>query len=450
MPLTCFKAYDIRGKLGTELNEEIAYRIGRGYAQWLKPKMVVVGGDARLTSEPLKRALARGLQDEGVDVLDVGLIGTEQIYFATAHLKTDGGIVVTASHNPIDYNGMKMVREGSRPISIDTGLAQIRDFAEQCDISTATASKGSLKSVDCNAAYIEHLLGYIDRSAMKPLKIVVNAGNGVAGPVIDMLEPHLPFEFIKLHHQPDGTFPNGIPNPLLPENRYQTSELVKQHNADFGLAWDGDFDRCFFFDESGQFIEGYYLVGLLATAFLAREPGARIVHDPRLVWNTLDVCQQHGGNPVQSKCGHTFIKQVMREQDAAYGGEMSAHHYFRDFFYCDSGMIPWLLIAALISSSGKSLSQLVGERMALYPCSGEINSTVEDAGTVMSEIALRYQRDALTTDKIDGISMEFTDWRFNLRMSNTEPVVRLNVEARSAALVDEKTAELLAQIRTTS
>jgi len=310
MKLTCFKAYDIRGQLGTELNEDIVYRIGRAFAEYLKPKTVVVGGDVRETSESLKQAVARGLQDAGTDVIDIGMCGTEEIYFATSHLKTDGGIVVTASHNPIDYNGMKMVREGSRPISGDTGLNDVQAMAEANDFPPVDeAKRGQYRKESIEDAYVEHLLSYVDKDKLKPLKLVVNAGNGAAGHVIDALEPHLPmFEFIKVHHEPDATFPNGIPNPLLRENRASTSEAVIKHGADMGIAWDGDFDRCFLFDEKGEFTEGYYIVGLLAEAFLLKVPGSKIIHDPRLTWNTIDICEKHGGKAIQSKTGH-FVHQ---------------------------------------------------------------------------------------------------------------------------------------------
>ncbi|MCP5172536.1 MAG: phosphomannomutase CpsG [Pseudomonadales bacterium] len=445
--ITCFKAYDIRGKLGSELNSEVAYRVGRAYAQWLKPETVIVGGDIRPTSEELKMALAEGLRDEGVNVLDIGLCGTEEVYFATSYLKTSGGIMVTASHNPLNYNGLKLVREDSRPVSADTGLVEIRKLAEACDISRLpTAEKGTYNSANCFPAYIEHLLSCLNVSSLKPLKIVVNAGNGNAGPVLDGLEKHLPFEFIKVYHQPDGSFPNGIPNPLLPENRHHTADAVIEHQADLGIAWDGDFDRCFFFDENGSFIEGYYIVGLLAEAFLRKQPGAKIVHDPRLTWNTIDVCEQHGGRAVQSKCGHAFMKQVMREQDAAYGGEMSAHHYFRDFAYCDSGMIPWLLVAELMGVTGYTMSQLIGERAKKFPCSGEINRVVADAAEILKQVESRFANEATSIEHIDGVSMTFSDWRFNLRMSNTEPVVRLNIEARAYQRVEEKTRQILAML----
>ncbi len=445
MTLTCFKAYDIRGKLGEELNEDIVYRIGRAYAQYIKPKTVVVGGDVRLTSKALKTALSNGLRDEGVDVIDIGMAGTEEIYFATSHLKTDGGIEITASHNPIDYNGMKLVRAGSKPISGDTGLNEIKRLAETNQFAVADFStRGSLTEVSIIDAYVQHLLGYIDVSALRPLRLVVNAGNGAAGHVIDAIEKYLPFTFIKINHEPDGTFPNGIPNPLLFENRASTSEAVIAHKADMGIAWDGDFDRCFLFDETGQFTEGYYIVGLLAEAFLLKNPGSKIIHDPRLTWNTLDIANRNGGQAIQSKTGHAFIKERMRSEDAVYGGEMSAHHYFRDFFYCDSGMIPWLLVCELICRKQQTLSAMLADRIAKFPSPGEINSHVADAKAAIQKVLAHYEKDAKLIDKTDGISLEFDDWRFNLRMSNTEPVVRLNVESRgNKQLVEQKTTEVL-------
>lgn len=445
MTLTCFKAYDIRGKLGEELNEDIVYRIGRAYAQYIKPKNVVVGGDVRLTSKALKTALSNGLRDEGVDVIDIGMAGTEEIYFATSHLKTDGGIEITASHNPIDYNGMKLVRAGSKPISGDTGLNDIKKLAEANQFAVADFSaRGSLSEVSILDAYVQHLLSYVDVSALKPLRLVVNAGNGAAGHVIDAIEKYLPFTFIKINHEPDGTFPNGIPNPLLFENRASTSEAVLEHAADMGIAWDGDFDRCFLFDETGEFTEGYYIVGLLAEAFLLKNPGAKIIHDPRLTWNTLDIATVNGGRAIQSKTGHAFIKERMRAEDAVYGGEMSAHHYFRDFFYCDSGMIPWLLVCELLSRKQETLSSMLADRIAKFPSPGEINSHVADAKLAIEKVLAHYESDARLIDKTDGISLEFDEWRFNLRMSNTEPVVRLNVESRGdKKLVEQKTAEVL-------
>ncbi|MEP0201511.1 MAG: phosphomannomutase [Halioglobus sp.] len=441
--ITCFKAYDVRGRIPDQLNEDIARRIGRAFAEVVKPRKVVVGHDIRLTSESIKAALTQGLIEQGVDVYDIGLCGTEEIYFATSHAQMDGGIAVTASHNPKDYNGMKFVREESKPISGDTGLFDIQALAEQNSFEPA-AQPGQRFDLDTSAAYVEHLLSYVDVSALKPMKIVVNAGNGGAGRVIDLLEPHLPFEFLKLHHNPDGNFPHGVPNPLIVENRAVTIAAVREHGADMGIAWDGDFDRCFFFDATGEFIEGYYLVGLLAEAFLIQSPGAAVVHDPRLTWNTVAMVQERGGKAIQSKTGHAFIKERMRLENAVYGGEMSAHHYFRDFAYCDSGMIPWLLVAGLMSAREQTLDQMVAERMAAYPCSGEINRTIDDPAAVLAAAEAAYAQAAESIEHVDGLSMDLGDWRFNLRMSNTEPVVRLNVESRAdVELMRAKTAELL-------
>ncbi len=450
-PITCFKAYDARGKVPTELNEDIAYRIGRAYAEFLKPKKVAVGRDVRQSSDALFVALSSGLTDSGVDVLDLGICGTEQVYFAAFHLSLDGGIMITASHNPVDYNGLKFVREGAKPMSGDSGLQDIRKLAEQNQFSEV-AETGKILPTDLRQDYIDHLLSYLKSpSDLKPYKVVVNSGNGVAGPVIDLLEPYLPLQFIKLQHEPDGSFPNGIPNPLLPEGRSATIDAVKQHNADFGVAWDGDFDRCFLFDGNGRFIEGYYIVGLLGAQMLQQHPGEKIVYDPRLTWNTQQVVSEQGGQPIQSKSGHAFMKETMRKENAIYGGEMSAHHYFRDFGYCDSGMIPWLLIAEIMSQQGKSLAQLVDERIAAYPCSGEINSTVSDAQKVMDAVLDYYQGQDYEFDDTDGIGLDFADWRFNLRSSNTEPLLRLNVEARGdVALMEEKRDFLLDLIRKNS
>ena len=388
-------------------------------------------------------AVVKGLTDSGVDVLDIGVGGTELSYFATFSRKLDGGIMVTASHNPPNYNGMKFVREESRPISADTGLQDIKALAERNEFATP-AKPGTVRKVDILPDYIEHLLSYVDVSSLAPLKIVVNAGNGGAGPIIDLLEPHLPFKFIKVFHKPDGTFPNGVPNPMIEENRKVTIDRIRAEKADLGLAWDGDYDRCFFFDENGQFIEGYYIVGLLAKTFLEKSRGERIVHDPRLTWNTLDLVAAGGGKAVQSKSGHAFIKQRMREVDAVYGGEMSAHHYFRKFSYADSGMIPWLSITELMSQSKKSLAALVGERMRAYPASGEINRKVQNAPAVIAAVESKYTPSAIAVERVDGLSVEYKDWRFNLRSSNTEPLLRLNVESRgNDALMRAKTAELL-------
>lgn len=448
--LTCFKAYDIRGELGTELNEDIAYRIGRAYGEFINPKTIVVGGDVRLTSEPLKLALANGLRDAGTDVLDIGMSGTEEIYFATFHLGIDGGIEVTASHNPMNYNGMKLVREGARPISGDTGLRDVQRLAEANDFAPVEAGKrGTYKQISVLDAYVDHLMSYINLANFtQPIKLVINSGNGAAGHVIDEIEKRFqqanaPVSFIKVHHAADGNFPNGIPNPLLPECRKDTADAVREHKADLGIAFDGDFDRCFLFDENAEFIEGYYIVGLLAEAFLKKEPGAKIIHDPRLTWNTIDVVTKAGGIPVMSKTGHAFIKERMREEDAVYGGEMSAHHYFRDFAYCDSGMIPWLLVAELLAVKNLSLSQMVSERMKAFPCSGEINYKVVNALNIITTIKQSYKSYAEKFDETDGVSFEFNKWRMNLRTSNTEPLLRLNIESKSNSdLVFQKVKEI--------
>jgi len=442
MPLPAFKAYDIRGRVPEELNEDLARRIGVALAAQLAPGPVVLGHDVRLTSPALQDALAAGLRGTGREVIDIGLCGTEEVYFQTDHLGAAGGVMVTASHNPMDYNGMKLVKENARPISSDTGLFAISD-AVAADTSDAQPPRAGQSAQHDKSAYIQHLLSYVDAGKLRPLKLVVNAGNGGAGAIVDLLAPHLPFEFIRICHEPDGSFPNGIPNPLLPENRAATADAVREHGADFGIAWDGDFDRCFFFDHTGRFIEGYYLVGLLAKAILARNPGGKVVHDPRLVWNTVDMVEQAGGVPVQCKSGHAFIKEKMRAEDAVYGGEMSAHHYFREFAYADSGMIPWLLIAQLVSESGRSLADWVEDRMAAYPCSGEINFKVADAKAAVARVMEHFAAQSPALDHTDGISADFGDWRFNLRSSNTEPLLRLNVEARGdAALMQARTDDI--------
>jgi phosphomannomutase len=481
MKITCFKAYDIRGKLLEQLDEHVAYRIGRAFSEHMQAKTVVVGGDVRLTSEPLKLALSAGLIDGGATVTDLGMTGTEEIYFATKHLGMDGGIEVTASHNPIDYTGMKLVTTDSKPVSGDTGLFAIRDLAEtyaadevkarleayandlvseqafvqgQASVEQIKlAATGHYSQLNNMQAYVEHMLSYIDTTNIAPLKLVVNAGNGAAGDALDAIQhaldaANVPIEFVKVHHQPDGSFPNGIPNPLLPESRADTANAVIINGADMGIAWDGDFDRCFLFDETGEFVEGYYIVGLLAKAFLDKKPGSKIIYDPRVYWNTEDIVNSAGGVPIKSKTGHAFIKERMRADDAVYGGEMSAHHYFRDFAYCDSGMIPWLLVAELLCTSKKPLSQLVKERIAAFPSSGEINSTLADPDASIQSVLDKYEATANVVDYTDGIGLEFDNWRFNLRKSNTEPVVRLNVESRSdIALMEEKTAELLALLK---
>ncbi|MFW5816253.1 MAG: phosphomannomutase [Wenzhouxiangella sp.] len=441
---TPFKAYDIRGQVPSQLNEERARRIGHAFQDVVQPTgPVVIGRDMRMSSAALSEALAQGLNEAGIDTLDLGLCGTELVYHAASLDGIGGGVMVTASHNPADYNGMKMVREQAIPISADTGLKDMERFLADRRDPNPVAAPGRHDSLEVIDGYIERLLGMIDRSALRPLKLVVNAGNGCAGPFFDRLAADLPLEVVRLHHEPDGRFPNGVPNPLLSENRAETAAAVVKHQADLGIAWDGDFDRCFFFDHRGRFVEGYYLVGLFAAQLLARHPGEKIVLDPRLTWNTLAQVADAGGQALINKSGHAFIKERMRAEDALYGGEMSAHHYFREFSYCDSGMIPWLLLIENLSTSGKSLAELVDERIAAYPCSGEINFAVDDTERVIEAVLAHYADHDGELDRTDGISLAFPQWRFNLRASNTEPVIRLNVETRAdGELLDQKVAEL--------
>ena len=439
-----FKAYDIRGRIPDEINPDMTWRVGRAFAEIWASKTVVVGRDVRPSSEELCAALVSGLRAAGVSVIDIGLCGTEMMYFATAHLRTDGGLMVTASHNPQDYNGIKLVQAGARPISGDSGLHTLRDLVCSEKNWPDAAMPGDYQQLSIMNEYITHLLQYVDSSQMKPLRVVMDPGNGCAGLVLAELMRHFPIEVIPVRFTPDGTFPQGIPNPLLPENRSITAEAIMMAKADVGIAWDGDFDRCFFFDEHGEFLEGYYIVGFLAEAFLRKNAGAKIIHDPRLTWNTREIVERLGGLPIQSKTGHAFIKERMRAEDAAYGGEMSAHHYFRDFYYCDSGMIPFLLMLELLSKSGKKMSELMARRLELYPCSGEINRALSDPETAIRRVEEKYLPGALSVDRTDGVSAEFADWRFNLRSSNTEPVVRLNVESRGdQGLMAKKTREIL-------
>lgn len=444
--LESFKAYDIRGKVPSELNSDLAYKIGRAYSKLIDAKKIVIGHDVRESSEEISRALADGLMDSGVDVVDIGLCGTEMIYFSTPFLNADGGIMITASHNPPEYNGMKFVKRDSVPVGYSSGLNEVEKMILNNQFEPASATKGSYTKIDVMNDFINNLKKFYQPEKIKPFTVVVNAGNGCAGLALNALEPHLPIKMIKIFNDPDSKFPNGVPNPLLFENRQPTIDAVKNNNAHLGVAWDGDYDRCFFFDENGNFIEGYYIVGLLAKSILINHPGEKIVHDPRLVWNTLDIVKKYNGVAVQSVSGHAFIKEKMREVNSIYGGEMSAHHYFRDNAYSDSGMIPFLLILQLMSEENKKMSELVGEMIAAYPCSGEINSTIENPKAKLEEIEKIYSDGKI--DRTDGLSVEYDNWRFNLRMSNTEPIIRLNVESRNDEdLMKQKTEELLTLIR---
>ena len=444
--ISSFKAYDIRGQLPHEINPEIAYRVGNATAEYLSAKKMILGRDIRASSKELSESMASGLMDAGVDVIDIGECGTENVYYATGELKSCGGVMVTASHNPSDYNGFKIVSENAKPISSETGLLDIRKIAES-DKRLISESRGNLEQRDLNQSYVKKVLSFIDPDSLSKLKVVMNPGNGGAGVYAEYISKNMPIEIIKLNFDPDSSFPNGIPNPMIEENRASTSQAVIDNKADLGIAWDGDFDRCFFFDEKGNFIEGYYLVGLLAKSFLIKNRNERVIYDPRLTWNTIDVVERYGGDAIQCQSGHSFIKRSMRDNDAVYGGEMSAHHYFRDFYYCDSGMIPWLLILEMISEEKMPLSQMIQKYRERYPVSGEINLKVNNTKTIIDSIKEYYLDDALGVDETDGVGMEFEKWRFNLRASNTEPLIRLNVESNNnESLMNEKTRELVDRI----
>lgn len=489
--LSGFKNNDIRGVIGKQVSEELAYLIGKAFAQWLITRnpslhlqkgtvsnpnssattsvndsilsnVVVIGRDNRETSWVYQNALTSGLMEVGIKVIDLGTTGTEEVYFATRHVKALGGIQVTASHNPIQYNGMKLVAENASPISKNSGLDTIKNlvnnlslepsYLRDMDTNSASATQQP-QSISFLSDYISHLLSYIELPTIRPLRIVVNPGNGVAGHVLNALEEkfvelNVPVTFIKINYEPDGHFPNGIPNPLIKSNQVVTQQAVIKHSADLGLAWDGDFDRCFFFDDKGRYIEGYYIVGLLTEAFLKKEVNATVLHDARLIWNTVEVAKKFGGTSLQVKAGHALIKEKMREENAIYGGEMSAHHYFRDFGYCDSGMIPWLLIIELISKTQKSLSELTSPSINAFPSSGEINCTVDNPKQVIEKVLERYRHESVSIDHTDGISLDLGEWRFNLRQSNTEPLIRLNVETRGdKALLAKKTDEVLSLLK---
>lgn len=447
MELTCFKAYDVRGVLGDNLDTGIAERIGRAFAELSGPGRVVVGYDARETSPELAKALAKGITSRGVDVLDIGLGGTEEVYFATGQYEACGGVMVTASHNPIEYNGMKLVGAGSRPLDPATDLKSLKSMAE-ADSYETSPEPGRIERLSFRSAFAEHVCGLAKPERIGPLRVLVNPGNGTAGATFDAVAGELMarganLDIVRMHHEPDPTFPNGIPNPLIPENQVQTSERVVAEGADLGVAWDGDFDRCFFFDEKGSIVPGEMVVAILAEAALSREPGAKIVHDPRVTGAIRATISAAGGEAVVTKTGHAFLKAKMRETGAPYGGEMSAHHYFRDFFYCDSGMIPWVQFLEILSNRGTTASALVADLRARFPSSGEINFRVKDANATMERVVECMQAAAEEIDRLDGASIDFGTWRMNIRASNTEPLLRLNVEtAGNTALLDEKVAEM--------
>ena len=445
--MNLFKRYDIRGRLGIDLDEGVAHRIARAFASVTGAGSVVLARDSRDSSPTLADAVAKGLMAQGVRVLDLGLAGTEEMYFATAHLGAGGGIMVTASHNPKDYNGMKLVGPGAVPLS-DADFARLRELTLS---DPDRLPGGAVEDASAaRAAYVAHVARLV--GPVGPLRVLVNSGNGAAGPTLDALAEGLAargagLDLVRLNHDPDGSFPNGVPNPLLPENRPQTEAAVRAAGADFGVAFDGDFDRCFLFDGAGRFVEGEHVVALLARAQLALHPGAAIVHDPRVLWAVQDTVARAGGRSVLAPTGHVFLKAAMRREGAVYGGEMSAHHYFRDFMCCDSGMIPWLLVAGLMTRTGASLAEMARDLRRDYPSSGEINFTVSDTAALVARVHAALGPRARGEDRTDGLSLDFGDWRLNLRASNTEPLLRLNVEARGdAGLVAEGVARVRALI----
>ncbi len=455
MDFECFKAYDIRGVVGESITEEVCYQIGRATATVLVAKSMVIGHDARESSPQLAMAFKEGLVDQGCDVVDIKLAGTEEVYFATSFFGVDAGAVITASHNPIDYNGIKFVGSGSRPLDVEKEFLAIKKIAKKSDSLEKAKVRGSYeaKSLHSKEAFAAKVLSFVDAENLRPMRVVLNCGNGAAGPAVKEIKSQLSnagskVSIIEMFQEPDASFPNGIPNPILEENHKVTSDRVLAESADFGVAFDGDFDRCFFFDNQGSFVPGEIIIGLLATYFAGQGEDLKIVHEPRLVLNTRSVCQNHGITGVQTQTGHLFMKKAMRESEAIYGGEISAHHYFRDFYYCDSGMIPWILVCDLLSSGSENLADLVSSQRKQFPSSGEINFRVGDAAKVISSIETEYMRTATEIDRMDGLSISFPGWRFNLRASNTEPLLRLNLETiGNPELLKLKTDELASRIK---
>lgn len=435
--MKAFKAYDIRGVYPRDINEDLAYELGLAFVSEYQAKSMIVGRDIRESSPILFERLIAGIMDAGCDVISLGICGTEEVYFNTAYHQADGGIMITASHNPKNHNGFKLVGKSAEPISLDTGLITLKDRILANNFIKAS-KRGRLIENSDRSAYLQKLLSFVPdflkdetsrhSSSFRKLKIVCNSGNGCAGETLDRLEPYLPFELIKIHHEPDGAFPNGVPNPLIVERRADTREAILRYQADFGVAWDGDFDRCFFFDETGEFIDSSYIVGLMSEALLKEHPDATIVLDTRQILNSESVIQSAGGQIEISSGGHSPMKRSMRDIEALYGGEMSAHHYFRDFYYCDSGMIPFLLISDLISQQQKTLGELVSDARKAYPCSGELNYIVTSPEQLIADIRDLYQSEAVSMDEIDGLSIRLENARINVRKSNTENYLRVNIE----------------------
>ena len=441
-----FKAYDVRGLYEAEIDEDAAYRIGRAYVEHFEPRSIAVGRDMRVSSSTMAAAVIEGARDAGADVADIGLVGTEMVYFAVDSLGLDGGICVTASHNPKEYTGLKIVRRGALPVGGDSGLTEIRDRALAG--SWAPAARGEVRAQDVWPGFVDKVLSFVDESAIRPLKVVIDAANGMAGVMLPPVLERLPqLDVVRCYFEPDGTFPNHEPNPLLPENREFIVRETRAHGADLGVAFDGDADRCFFVDDRGEFVPGDFVTALLARSILAREPGAKVIYDVRASWAVPRAIVEAGGEPLVNRVGHAFIKHRMRKERAAFAGEVSAHYYFRDFSQADSGVVPFLLMLELLSRSEQPLSHILEPFRSRYHLTGEINTPVADAPLVLQELKERYAAQGGRVSHLDGLSVEFDDWHFNVRPSNTEPLLRLNLEALSQELMDEKRDEVLSLIR---
>ncbi|HSS73135.1 MAG TPA: phosphomannomutase/phosphoglucomutase [Gaiellaceae bacterium] len=438
-----FKAYDVRGLYPGELDEEGAYAIGRAYVEQFEPSRIAVGRDMRLSSPTMAKALIDGATAAGAAVLDIGLVGTEMVYFAVGELGLDGGVMVTASHNPKDYTGMKIVRAGALPVGGDSGLLDVRDRA--VGIETGRRSAPEPEPYDIWPAYVDRLMSFVDVSGLRPLKVVIDAANGMAGTMLPPVLERLPIEPIPCYFEPDGSFPNHEPNPLLPENREFIVRKTLEEGADFGVAFDGDADRCFFVDDTGEFVAGDFATALFAQGVLEKEPGAKVIYDVRGSWAVPETIEAAGGEPVVSRVGHAFIKLLMREIDAAFAGEVSGHYYFRDFSQADSGVVPFLLMLERISKGAVKLSELLRPFRERYCITGEINTPVADVPAKLAELEERFGPEGKVSH-LDGLSVEAEDWHFNVRPSNTEPLLRLNLEARSPELMERKRAEVLAVI----
>jgi phosphomannomutase len=441
-----FKAYDVRGIYASELDEEGARAIGHSFVEVFEPKRIAVGHDMRVSSPSMAEALIRGTSEAGADVLDLGLVGTEMLYFAVGELGLDGGVAVTASHNPKEYTGMKIVRRGALPVGGESGLLDIRDRAMSLQAMSQGQSLGHVRKYDIWQQYVERVLSFVDVEAIRPLKVVIDAANGMAGVMLPPVLEHLPqLEVVRCFFEPDGTFPNHEPNPLLPENREFIVAKTLQEQADFGVAFDGDADRCFFVDDSGDFVPGDFVTALFAEAVLEKEPGAKLIYDVRASWAVPETIERAGGVPLVNRVGHAFIKHRMREEDAAFGGEVSGHYYFRDFSQADSGVVPFLLMLELVSKKGQPLSEILRPFRERYFITGELNTPVPDVALKLQELKERFGREGRVSD-LDGISVDADEWHMNVRPSNTEPLLRLNLEARSPELMERKRDEVLAVI----